>query len=64
MAHRPNWIHGYVCFDWLKDDDLQTGPVLNISFKYFYCFVLFCFAFLGPHLRHMEFPRLGVGLEL
>ena len=29
-------------------------------------FVLFCFVclFLGPHLWHMEFPRLGVELEL
>ena len=26
------------------------------------CFVLFCF--LGPHLRHMEIPRLGVESEL
>ena len=24
----------------------------------------FCFCFLGPHLRHMEFPRLGVESEL
>ena len=22
--------------------------------------VCFCFCFLGPHLRHMEVPRLGV----
>ena len=26
--------------------------------------VLFFFVFLGPHLRHMEVPRLGVELEL
>ena len=26
----------------------------------FFCFVLFCFCFLGPRLRHMEVPRLGV----
>ena len=24
----------------------------------------FFFAFLGPHLQHMEIPRLGVQLEL
>ena len=27
-------------------------------------FVLFCFLNLGPPLRHMEVPRLGVGSEL
>ena len=27
-------------------------------------FFLFLFVFLGPHLWHMEVPRLGVTLEL
>ena len=27
-------------------------------------FYLFIWSFLGPHLRHMEVPRLGVQLEL
>ena len=27
-------------------------------------FVLFCFAFLGLHLQHIEVPRLGVEWEL
>ena len=27
-----------------------------------FLFVLFCF--LGPHLQHLEVPRLGVQLEL
>ena len=27
----------------------------------FVCFfVVFCFCFLGPHLRHIEVPRLGI----
>ena len=26
--------------------------------------VFVCFFFLGPHLRHTEVPRLGVGSEL
>ena len=26
--------------------------------------LLFLFCFLGPHLRHVEVPRLGVKLEL
>ena len=36
---------------------------LQVFFSVFsFCFVLFCF--LGPHLWHMEVPRLGVKLEL
>ena len=31
---------------------------------YVFCFVLFCFCFLGPHWWHMEVPRLGVQSEL
>ena len=27
-------------------------------------FIIIIFSFLGPHLRHMEIPRLGVELEL
>ena len=36
-------------------------------FSYFlwvFYFILFYFAFLEPHLRHMEVPRLGVESEL
>ena len=39
---------------------------LTHSFQFlggFFCFVLFCFCFLGLHLQHMEVPRLGVELE-
>ena len=33
--------------------------------SYIYIYILFFFfGFLGPHLRHMEVPRLGVQLEL
>ena len=31
----------------------------QVFFLFFFCF----FCFLGPHLRHMEVPRLGVELE-
>ena len=32
---------------------------------FFVCFVLgFFLGFLGPHVQHMEVPRLGVALEL
>ena len=30
----------------------------------FVVFLFFLFSFLGPHLWHMESPRLGVKLEL
>ena len=32
--------------------------------KDFYIYTLIFFFFLGPHLLHMELPRLGVKLEL
>ena len=31
---------------------------MNTCVKYFYSFS--CFALLGPHLWHMQVPRLGV----
>ena len=34
----------------------------NIMFSYLFIYCLF--VFLGPHLRHMEIPGLGVQLEL
>ena len=34
-------------------------------FGWFFClFVCLFFVFLGPHLKHMEVPRLGVQWEL
>ena len=35
------------------------APARSLFFLYF-----FFFCFLGPHLRHMEFPRIGVQSEL
>ena len=36
-----------------------------LYFQVFFCFVLFCFfGSLGPNLKHMEVPRLGVESEL
>ena len=46
---------------------------LNINFRlfwkpvilfFFFFFCLLSFVFLGPHLRHMGVPRLGVESEL
>ena len=36
-------------------------PAVNLSFSF--SFFLSFFGFLGPHLWHMEVPRLGVQLE-
>ena len=35
-----------------------------ISVFHFPVLVTYCFVFLGPHLKHVEVPRLGVRLEL
>ena len=37
--------------------------IMSISILYIYIY-LFIYLFLGPHLQHMEVPRLGVQLEL
>ena len=37
-------------------------PQWELSEKYYYYFFFFCF--LGPHLQHMEVPRLGAKSEL
>ena len=39
------------------DDSLRTGNL-------FLLFIFYVILFLGPHLRHMEFPRLEVRSEL
>ena len=42
----------------------ETGKVQNsyLIDYYFLLFLFFCFS--GPHVRHMEVPKLGVQLEL
>ena len=34
--------------------------IWSLSLCFLFCFVLFCFVFGGPLLRHMEVPKLGV----
>ena len=41
-----------------------NGVYLLDQFKIFLSFPFLSFVFLGPHLRHMEIPRLGVQSEL
>ena len=43
-------------------NDLRLTDTACIIFKVLFYFILYCF--LGPHLWHMEVPRLGVKLEL
>ena len=40
-------------------DNLQLALYLDLKKVFFLSFI-----FLGPHLRHMEVPRLGVESEL
>ena len=43
----------------------EIESVIFYIFIYLYIYIFFVFlSFLGPHLWHMEFPRLGVKLEL
>ena len=37
---------------------------IGLSPGIFFVFWGFFFVFLGPHMKHMEVPRLGVELEL
>ena len=37
---------------------------LTFAFWCLFFFFFFFFVFLGPHLRHLEVPRLGVQSEL
>ena len=48
-----------------------SGPLEEYTFSlssslllYYYYYYYIFFVFLGPHLRHMEVPRLGVQSEL
>ena len=44
---------------------LDSDTAVYFEKQTFLLFIyLFIFCFLGPHLRHMEVPRLGVKLEL
>ena len=37
---------------------------ISYTHKHTHTYLLYLFYFLGPHLQHMEVPRLGVGSEL
>ena len=43
--------------------DTEAGIFVPVSFFWIFVY-LFVFCFLGPHLQHMEVPRLGVQSEL
>ena len=51
---------------WRQKVSVITEAILD--YEHFFFFFLFSFflsfVFLGPHLWHMEVPRLGVELEL
>ena len=43
---------------------MSTSSRMNGSRRGFFLLLLLLFCILGPHLWHMEVPRLGVKLEL
>ena len=45
-----------------EPQDEPALPNPDVMNSFIHSFTHFCF--LGPHLRHMEVPRLGVNLEL
>ena len=52
----------------LTNNDIEHICVCLVAIlDIFFCYMLFCFvlfAFLGLHLWHVDFPRLGIKLEL
>ena len=54
-----NTLHWYSTFITINEPLLTHFFLIKKNF--FFCFFFF---FLGPHLRHMEVPRLGVESEL
>ena len=42
---------------------IKLDIICPIEFPYFILFFCLCFCFLGPHLQHMEVPRLRAKSE-
>ena len=47
-----------------RQKSLVFSIYLRVSLKKLGAEIFFFFCFLGPHLQHVEVPRLGVELEL
>ena len=47
----------------LENDSLSFSFSLSLFFVFFVCLFV-CFCSLGPYLRHIEVPRLGIESEL
>ena len=61
--HNPGYFN-LLCRarDQTHSSTVTGATAVGFFFIFFFCFVL-SFIFLGPHLWHMEVPRLGVKLE-
>ena len=61
----PLSLSEFILHGGIKNLNLSK-PRHQVSESNLFCFVLFCLSFclLGPHLRHMEVPRLGIESEL
>ena len=61
-AGGPGSVYCLSQLDSLSEHPVKTNK--NHEFKPFFFLFIYIFVFLGPHLRHVEVPRLGVELEL
>ena len=54
------------CLDWglWSVGGGERSKSTNTLQSYNFAILFVCFCFLGPHPQHMDFPRLGVELEL
>ena len=59
LSFHPHMRSGHTRVPWR----VQILSFLCFSSFLFFSFIFFFF-FLGPHLQHMEIPRLGVEIEL
>ena len=50
--------------DYLYTTQLLTSISHNSLFLFFFFFFFLSFVYLGPHLWHMDVPRLGIESEL
>ena len=51
--------------NWCLENGSKRGGFASCNFFFvFFLFVVVVMVVLGPHLRHMEVPRLGVESEL
>ena len=59
----PHTIYKKLAQKYIKNLNVRAKTIKAIEQKLtvvFFCFLFLSFVFLGPHLLHIEVPRLGV----